>query len=69
MKKSLILSWQLFCLILQYEHKKLPHFKGKGKKRSNPDIKVPDIREMFRRQAENDQRNERKDNSKVILID
>ena len=36
---------------------------------SNLEIKVPDIREMFRRQAENGQRNEQKDNSRVIVID
>ena len=28
----------------------------KNKKQSNPEINVPDIREMFRRQAENGQR-------------
>ena len=34
-------------------------------KRSSPEINIPDIREMFRRQAEN---SERKDNNKVIRI-
>ena len=41
----------------------------KKEKRSNPEINVPDIREMFRRQAENGERNERKDNNNVIAID
>ena len=36
---------------------KTPPFQRK-KKQSNPDIKVPDINESFRRQAENGQRNE-----------
>ena len=30
----------------------------KKEKRSNPEINVPGIREMFRRQAENGERNE-----------
>ena len=47
-------------MILQYEHKK---------KQSNPEINVPDIREMLRHQPEDDQRNEMKDNNKVIVID
>ena len=47
---------------------KSPPFQRKKKKRSNPEINVPDIREMFCRQAENDQRNERNDSNKVILI-
>ena len=47
-------------MILQYEHKK---------KQSNLEINVPDIREMLRHQPEDDQRNERKDNNKVIVID
>ena len=46
-----------------------PPFQRKKKKRSNPEINVPDNREMFRRQAENGERNERKDNNKVIVID
>ena len=41
----------------------------KKEKRSNPEINVPDIREMFRRQAENGEQNERKDNNNVIAID
>ena len=66
-KKSLVNSWQSFPVILQYEQKNLHHFKEK-KKWSNPEISVLDIRKMFRRQIESDQRNERKDNNKVILI-
>ena len=46
-----------------------PPFQRKKKKRSNPEINVPDNREMFHRQAENGERNERKDNNKVIVID
>ena len=46
-----------------------PPFQRKKKKQSNPEINVPDNREMFRRQAENGERNERKDNNKVIVID
>ena len=46
-----------------------PPFQRKKKKRSNSEINVPDIREMFCRQAENGQRNERKDNKKVIVTD
>ena len=42
---------------------KPPPFQRK-KPRSNPDI-----RDMFRRQAENGQRNERKDSNKVIVVD
>ena len=41
----------------------------KKEKRSNLEVNIPDIREMFCRQAENGQRNERKDNNKVIVID
>ena len=47
----------------------IPPFQRKKEKLSNSEISVPDIREMFRRQAENDQRNERKNNNKVIVID
>ena len=56
-------------MIHQYEHKKSPPFQRKKKKLSNSEINVPGIREMFRREAENGQRNERKDNNKVIVID
>ena len=35
-----------------------PPFQRKKKKRSNPEINVPDNTEMFRRQAENGERNE-----------
>ena len=56
-EKSLVLSWQSLRMIFQCKHQKLHHFKGK-KKRSNPEMKVPDIREMFCHQAENGQRNE-----------
>ena len=48
---------------------KSPPFQRKNKKWSNPEINVPEIREMFRRQAENGQRNERKDSNKVVVID
>ena len=68
-EEILAVSWQSFCMILQYEHKHLHHFKEERKKRSNPEINVPDIREMLRRQAENGQRNEQKDSNKVIIID
>ena len=34
-KKSLVLSWQSFPMILQYEHKKLRHFKEKMVKSRN----------------------------------
>ena len=44
-------------------------FQRKKKKTPNPEINVPDIREMFRRQAEKGQWNERKDSNKVIVID
>ena len=47
----------------------IPPFQRKKEKLSNSEISVPDIREMFRRQAENGQRNERKNNNKVIVID
>ena len=47
---------------------KSPLFQRKKKKWSNPETIVPDIREMFRRQAENGQRKERKDSNKVIVI-
>ena len=46
-----------------------PPFQRKKKKRSSSEIKVSYIREMFRCQAENSQRNERKGNNKVIVID
>ena len=55
-------------MILQCEHKNLRHFKEK-RKRLNPEINVPDIRQMFRRQAEIGQRNERNDSNKVIVTD
>ena len=45
-----------------------PSFQRKKKKLSSLEIKVSYIREMFRCQAENSQRNERKDNNKVIVI-
>ena len=38
---------------------KTPPFQRKKKKRSNPEINLPEIREMFRRQAQNGQRNGR----------
>ena len=65
MKKSLVLSWQSFRMILRMNHA----ISEKKEKRSNPEINVPDIREMFRRQAENGEQNERKDNNNVIAID
>ena len=46
-----------------------PPFLRKKKKRSNSEINVSDIREMFHRQAENGQRNEKKDSNKVIVLD
>ena len=67
-EEILLLSWQSLCMILQYEHENLGHFKKKNTKRSNSEINIPDIKEMFRRQAENGQRNKRKDNNKVIVI-
>ena len=30
-EEILVLSWQSFCMILQYEHKNLCHFKEKRK--------------------------------------
>ena len=65
-EEILVLSWQSFCMILQHRHTNLHHFKGK---RSNPEINIPDVREMFRREAENGQLNERKDSNKVIITD
>ena len=67
-EEILVLSWKSFCMILQFEHKNLRHFK-KEEKRSNSEINVPDITEMFHRQVENGQRNKRKDANKAIAID
>ena len=45
-----------------------PPFLRKKKKRSNSEINVSDIREMFHRQAENGQRNEQKTATKLLYL-
>ena len=58
-----------FHTIKKYGHqRKKKLFQRKKKKRSNSEINVPDITQMFHRQAENGQQNEQKDNNKVIVI-
>ena len=58
-----------FLTIKKYGHqRKKKLLQRKKKKRSNSEINVPDIRQMFRCQAENGQQNEQKDNNKVIVI-
>ena len=69
MKKSLVLSWQSFPMILPVRKQETRPFQRKKKKRPNSEINGPGIREMLCRQAENGQRNERKDNNKVTVID
>ena len=66
-KPWFFLGNHLYCSPVRTQ--KSPPFQRKKKKRSNPEINVPDIREIFRRQAENGKRNKRKNSNKVIVTD